>query len=441
MAKGLPANGAERFALSSTRRAYDITFEATLANRRARRYSRPVMRIVIIGNFGLYRKATMASRALPIARELASAGHSLTIVMPDEPPPASLASTDDGVRQVSVGRRRVTPIIGYLLIGLRIVWTVRRLRPDVVYSFKPIGYAGLALFAFWALRQVGLSSAVLALDTDDWEGEGGWADRDHHPWWERSLMIWQERWSLDHADLTTVASRELEKVASARGTRTVYAPNAASPASPGWVVGDGRAVRRTLELGDAPVILAYTRFVEFNPRRLVDLIAATRSRVSDARLVVVGKGLDDEDATLQRLIHKRGLEDVVHRVGWAENDQLPAYFAAADVAVYLLDDTLLNRTKCPMKLVDLLLAGVPVVSDDVGQAREYIRDGENGLLVPAGDVDAMASQVARLLGDDQYRRQLGQAARQAMLTSWTWAERATGIIATLASAQRGNSRR
>lgn len=439
MAKGLPANGAWRFAPSSARRAHDITFGAALANRETRRYSRSVMRIVIVGNFGLYRKATMASRALPIARELANAGHSLTIVMPDEPPPASRASTDDGVRQVSLGRLHVIPILGYLLLGLRIVWTVRRLRPDVVYAFKPIGYAGLALFAFWALRQVGLSSAVLALDTDDWEGKGGWADRDRHPWWERRLMIWQERWSLDHADLTTVASRELEKVASARGTLTVYAPNAASPASPGWAVGDGLSVRRTLDLGDAPVILAYTRFVEFNPRRLVDLIAAARSRVSDAQMVVVGKGLGDEDAALQRLIHERGIEDVVHLVGWVANDQLPAYFAAADAAVYLLDDTLLNRTKCPMKLVDLLLAGVPVVSDDVGQAREYIQDGETGLLVSAGNVDAMAIQVARLLGDDAYRRRLGQAARQTMLASWTWADRATGIVAALTSTRRGRS--
>lgn len=394
------------------------------------------MRIVVVGNFGLHRKATMASRALPIARELASAGHSLTVVLPDEASPDPVIPTDDNVRLISVGPLVRIPVVGYLLHGLRIVWTVRRLRADVVYAFKPIGFAGLTTFVFWALRQVRLTDAVLALDTDDWEGEGGWADRDPHPWWERRVMIWQERWSLGHADVVTVASRALEKLASASGARTVYAPNAASPASPGWSPRDGQPVRQSLGLQNAPLVLAYTRFVEFRTGRLVDLIAAVRARVPTARLVVVGKGLRGEEDEFRRLAHQRHLEDVIQTVGWVAPDLLPVYFDAADVAVYLLDDNLLNRTKCPMKLVDLLLAGVPVVSDDVGQAREYIRDGETGLLVPAGDVDAMASQVARLLLNGSLRRRLGSAARQDLLTSWTWAKQAAAIGVAIAGVRK-----
>ncbi|MGH2461626.1 MAG: glycosyltransferase family 4 protein [Chloroflexota bacterium] len=395
------------------------------------------MRIVVVGNFGLYRKATMASRALPIARELARAGHSLTVVMPHEASPSALVPSDDNVRLISVRPPvRRSSVVGYLWHGLRIVWAVRWLRPDAVYLFKPIGFAGLTLFVFWALRQARLTGAVIALDTDDWEGKGGWADRDPHPAWERWVIAGQERWSLRHADVVTVASRALEQLAAESGARAIYAPNAASPASPGWAAAEGRPGQQPAGLPGAPTILAYTRFVEFCPGRLVDLLAATRARVPTARLVVVGQGLRGEEREFARLARERGLGDAARVVGWVAPDRLPAYFAAADVAVYLLDDNLLNRTKCPMKLVDLLLAGVPVVADDVGQAREYIRDGESGLLVTPGDVGAMAAQVARLLGNDSLRRRLGSAARQNVLTSWTWAKQVASIDLALASARK-----
>lgn len=43
------------------------------------------------------------------------------------------------------------------------------------------------------------------------------------------------------------------------------------------------------------------------------------------------------------------------------------YFAAADLAICPLEDSLLNRARCPAKLVDLLAAGLAVVADDVGE--------------------------------------------------------------------------
>jgi glycosyltransferase involved in cell wall biosynthesis len=75
------------------------------------------------------------------------------------------------------------------------------------------------------------------------------------------------------------------------------------------------------------------------------------------------------------------------------------------VAIQPFDDTLINRTKCSVKLTDLLAAGVPVVADAVGQNTEYIRHNETGWLVPSGDVPAMSEAVIKLLRDlDQCHR-------------------------------------
>lgn len=381
----------------------------------------------MVGNFGLHRKATMSARALPIARELARRGHRVTVLMPAEPASHRSIEGIDAIRLSSIGLSMPVPLVGHVLLGLQIVWAALRLRPDVLYAFKPIAYSGLTLFLFWILRALRLARPVLALDSDDWEGEGGWADYEPRPWWQRRLVTWQERWCLDHADVVSMASREISQLANLDGGRVIYAPNAASPSSPGWTPGDGRPVRVSLGIGDAPLILAYTRFVEFDPRRLVAVFERVRSRVPDTHLLVVGKGLHGEEHDFLTCVAERGLGTVVHFVGWVPSGDLPSYLAAGDVAAYLLDDTRLNRAKCPMKLVDLLLAGVAVVAEDVGQAREYVVDGETGCLVPTGDIGAMAERIAALLVDPEYRRKLGQAARSSILSRWSWTQQATPI--------------
>ncbi|HLZ10515.1 MAG TPA: glycosyltransferase, partial [Chloroflexota bacterium] len=317
--------------------------------------------------------------------------------------------------------------VSHILRGLRLTWLALRSKPDVLYAFKPKAYAGLAALVFWLLRRVGASRATIVLDIDDWEGPGGWADREPGAWWERCLIGWHERWCIDHADLITAASRELVKLSRRDAGNVVYVPNAASISSPGWIQGrreDGRAI---LGVGSAPVILAYTRFVEFSPERLLDTFAAILVEVPTARLVVVGSGLHGEEVAFAAESSRRGLDDRVVSLGWTRSDDLPAVFAAADVAVYLMDDNLLNRAKCPMKLVDLLLAGVAVVADRVGQASEYVADGSTGLLVHAGNARSMAAAVSYLLRDEVLRERIGSAARSAILAGWNWSEQTARI--------------
>jgi glycosyltransferase involved in cell wall biosynthesis len=62
-------------------------------------------------------------------------------------------------------------------------------------------------------------------------------------------------------------------------------------------------------------------------------------------------------------------------------------------------------------LLEAMAAGLPVLSFDCEWGpREMIDDEKNGLLVPAGDVDALAAGLRRLLGDESLRRRLGTAA-------------------------------
>jgi glycosyltransferase involved in cell wall biosynthesis len=57
--------------------------------------------------------------------------------------------------------------------------------------------------------------------------------------------------------------------------------------------------------------------------------------------------------------------------------------------------------------------GLPLVlSDRVGAARDLLEDGENGVLVPAGDVDAAAAAFRRLAADDDLRARMGARSRE-----------------------------
>ena len=120
------------------------------------------------------------------------------------------------------------------------------------------------------------------------------------------------------------------------------------------------------------------------------------------------------------MILDEGLSEFVIRAGWVPQEHLPDYFAAADVALYPMDDTLVNRTKCAVKLIDLLAAGIPVVADAVGQNTEYVLHNETGLLVPSGNAQAMAKATLYLLHDRALRQRISSAAMAHIRARYVW---------------------
>jgi glycosyltransferase involved in cell wall biosynthesis len=378
------------------------------------------VRIAIVGNFGLSGNQTMAVRALPIARALAGRGHQVRIALPvrrDADCETFEERHDVDVRLA--GRPGIAPF-SYLWQVVVLTWLCLRWRPNVVYCFKPIAHSGAVLVLFRFLRALGLFRGTIALDTDDWEGDGGWNEKQPFPRWLKRLISWQEIVSLQRADVVTAASLELVKLAGQCGARrVVYLPNCLDP-QPRRVENPLRDEARPAAPAKPPRVLVYTRFVEYRLDRLVRTFQAIAERIPDVVFVVVGTGLRAEEEELRQLLGERGLATRAAVTGWAQPDELPGYFAASDIALYLLDDNLLNRTKCPMKLLELTAAGVPVVADRVGQASEYLLDGKTGVLVAPGDVEAMADAAAALIEDSARRLAMAEAGRSEAPRRWTW---------------------
>ena len=359
-------------------------------------------------------------RALPLARALAQRGHDLCLIMPpwSYPQDSGQVFAEDGVRVINIALPPTLPLLGHLLIAWRLVRTALAQHPDVVHCFKPKAYAGLAALALWLARRLHLTQIRLVVDSDDWEGHGGWNEIERYSRLQKAFFAWQEHWGLIHADAITVASRTLQSIVWSLGVspqKTFYLPtgiatNASHGEQPGAPIGV-----------PSPTVLLYTRFFEFRLERCVEIIARVLHEMPQVHVVVVGAGLFGEEKQFLAQIESAGLSDRVHYVGWRDPTQLPAYFAAADVAIYPFDDTLINRTKCAVKLLDLLAACVPVVADRVGQNAEYIEHGVSGLLIEPGDTAGFVAAVVRLLNDENMRRSLGQNAHRRMVEQFTWA--------------------
>jgi len=384
------------------------------------------VKVVMVGSFGLRKKGTMGVRALPMAQALAARGHSVTLLVPpwDTPSDAGFEIELGGVQVVNVALGPAIPLLSHLLTVLQLTWATLRRRPQVVHVFKPKAYGGGVAFLMWTLKLLRLCHARLVIDADDWEGAGGWNDLDDLPTPLKALVSWQERWGYRSCEALTVASRTLEGIAWSLGVpkrRVHYVPNGVQH----WVTRASREarlrVREAHGLGERPVVLLYTRFFEFEPRRVVEVLARLRQRVRDYALLVVGSGLDaDDEREFRQLLARAGLLAATVFSGWVEMERLPDYFAAADVAIYPFDDTLVNRAKCAVKMIDLLAAGVPVVSDRVGQASEYIEHGETGVLVGPGDVEGFAEALAALLASPQQRALIGQRCREQVNARFAW---------------------
>jgi glycosyltransferase involved in cell wall biosynthesis len=74
----------------------------------------------------------------------------------------------------------------------------------------------------------------------------------------------------------------------------------------------------------------------------------------------------------------------------------------------------------PLVMLEAMARGRAVVATPVGGIPAVIRDGENGLIVPVGDVAATRGAVERLLADRALRKRLGDAARKTIEAGYTW---------------------
>ena len=317
---------------------------------------------------------------------------------------------------------RYVPLGGGVVgIPRRMVREILAWQPDVVHCFKPKAYSGLVAWWLWQFYR---SKLRLIMDTDDWEGWGGWNELAPYTPLQKRFFAWQEQWGMRHCHTLTVASRALQTLAWGMGVpaeRVVYVPNGPGVSNQ-YSVSSNR-------LSDKPTVLVYSRLFEFDTGRLVEILRGVQTAVPQLRILMVGAGLYAEDAAnFRQQAEAAGIWGAIEDAGWVELDALPALLAQAYVGIYLMEDTLLNRTKCPVKLADMLAVGVPVVAEAVGQVSEYVVNGRTGTTFPTGDNESITNELIHILQNPELQASLSAGAKAHIAENFSWEQLASQLL-------------
>jgi len=243
---------------------------------------------------------------------------------------------------------------------------------------------------------------------------------------------------LAHADALLIGARSFaEEVHANLGVpldRCTIVPGAVDVTRfaprPGWTPG-------ALADPDEPRLLYHGRV----DRRkgaldLLDAFARLTSAGRRARLVVSGVGPDSR-AVADRT-RDLGLTKHVTLRGPAAYDVVPRVYHAGDVFVSPTYAEGFSNT-----ILEAMASGLPVVSTRSVGVVDCLRDGDNGLLVTPGDVDALAAALERVLDDTALRTRLAAAALAEVRATYSWpaiARQIVGEYARAARAYRGADR-
>ena len=175
-------------------------------------------------------------------------------------------------------------------------------------------------------------------------------------------------------------------------------------------------IRQELGLTEHWPIVLYQGGVQQG--RGLERLVRVAAQVPGAYFVFIGGGR--LDASLRRIAQELGIEDRVRFIPTVALADLPSYTASADIGVQPIENTCLNHyTTDSNKLFEYVQAGLPVIASDLPEIRRIVRQHDLGLLVPAGDSEALAVALRRMVRDTQLRaRHAARARAAAPALSW-----------------------
>lgn len=155
---------------------------------------------------------------------------------------------------------------------------------------------------------------------------------------------------------------------------------------------------------------------------LVEAVARLRRTVPDARLQLIGDG--PRRAELEQLAAT--LEVPLRCTGAVSPDEVPPLLHELDVAAAPYPPGEGAAYFSPLKVLEYLAAGVPVVASRTGQIPTLLADGAAGELVEPGDLDDLTAALVRLAQDPDQRRRYAAIGRARVERHHTW----RGVVAT-----------
>lgn len=182
-------------------------------------------------------------------------------------------------------------------------------------------------------------------------------------------------------------------------------------------------LRSTWSLAKDAFVLGFIGYMRAWHRLDLVLDVMQRPGLEDLVFVLYGEGPALQP--LQKKIAERSLQARVKVQGVMTPEDLPRHVMACDSALV----PAINAYASPLKLFDSLATGIATLVPDQPNLREYIVDGENGLLFASGNADDLYRQLLRIVADRDLARRIGSSGRASLIDNqWTWNGNAKRVI-------------
>ena len=330
------------------------------------------------------------SHRLPLAVAACEAGYNVAVATRARQHAETIRKAGIRLIPFELSRRAGNPLLEFL--GLLLLY--RRERPDIVHhiALKPV------LLGALACRLAGLQAQVNAVAGLGWL----FISRSRMARLVSPMIRWMLARLLsaprclvivqnpDDAELLKQAGVPESHLRMIRGAGVDTCEFSPSPESPEPIC----------------VVLA-TRILW--DKGVGEFVEAARQLKQDgvkARFVLVGEPDPDNPASVpEATLHAWQEEKVVE--WWGHRDDMSTVFQAAHVVCLPS-----YREGLPKVLLEAAACARPIVTTDVPGCREVVREGENGLLVPVRDAQALADALLRLINNSELRAKMGKRSRE-----------------------------
>lgn len=196
-----------------------------------------------------------------------------------------------------------------------------------------------------------------------------------------------------------------------------------------FATGGGERIRQALGVKASDQLIGFVG--TFGPWHGAPVLAEAFARLApqapEARLLLVGDGL--ERPAVETILTAHLASERAVLVGKVPSGEVPSYLDACDILAspHVPLPAGEEFFGSPTKLFEYMAAAKPIVASRLGQIGDVLVDGETGLLVTPGSVEALEQGILRLLCDPQLRGQLGRAAREAAIAHHSWDRTAAEI--------------
>jgi PEP-CTERM/exosortase A-associated glycosyltransferase len=249
-----------------------------------------------------------------------------------------------------------------------------------------------------------------------------------------------------HADAVVGIARHILRDLEARGLdaqKLFYVPNGVD-VDRHYPVPVDRQLREQLGLANAVVLGFVGSLYRYEGISwLVPAFAELRKQGFNCKLLILGDG--EDMPSLKAATEKHRITAHVLAVGRVAHEQVARYYSAMDILVYPRLRNRLTELVTPLKPLEAMAQGKPVLASRVGGIQELVEDGTTALLFDPGNVEDFCRQARRLLEQPALCKELAQQGREMVLRKMDWKVLAgsyAGVYdyAFLSAGQRNRSR-